>query len=103
MRKEIEFEIDSAAYGSYRPIIVYYDDNNSVFDRAPMSLKSILDQITQSDLTEFTNLVKQSLLEDINNIYGQSLNNAEVAFIKHRINYESFLLMKRSFEEQENI
>jgi len=101
MKKEIEFEIDPSAYGSYRPTIVYYDDNNVLFDKAPMSFKSILNQITENDLADFIQISKQSLLEDIDIIYGQALNNADIAFIKHRINYESFLLMKRYFEEKE--
>jgi hypothetical protein len=103
MRKEIEFEIDIEAHSSYRPVVVYYDDNNNVFDRSLVSFKSILDQITENDLSEFIAMSKQSLQESIDAIYATHLNNSEMAFIKHKRNYESFLLMKRYFEEKESV
>ena len=103
MKKEIEFEINPDLHGSYRPVITYYDDNNNVIDKIISTWQGISDQLTEDDLNEFKSMVKQSLLDDIENIYEiNPFNNAEIAFIKHRINYESFLYIKRLFVEQEN-
>jgi hypothetical protein len=105
MRKEIQFAIDETQ-GSYAPVVVYFDDSNNEFDRRSATTESILNEITESDLIEFSSLAKQSLLDDLDNIYNTDYNvfvqNVESIFRKHRINYQSFSLIKRHLIPEDN-
>lgn len=99
MRKEIEFE-ESGSKGLV-PVIVYYDSNNAVFDRVQVDLQAVINDITEADIQEFAELSKQTLANDLNNIYNGSVDsvngNSESIFKRHKNNYISLITMKRVF------